>query len=202
MLAWAAYSVLGNTSAHIGSALGGAVRVLGSSRAFASAAGCRCAFLQHFHALLGIRCLQAVSGACELTRVRRVCCQVTHVMYTSPPCAGTIPKLPANLLLVKNLTAHGIYWCARMQSAAWGFVAPVLCWPRLVHSCLCLPQHSHNVCSGCCPKCRCRRCCAQRLLCTQRHPPLPFSPAGGATCRRSRVCSGGFQMMLALMAVL
>ena len=25
-------------------------------------------------------------------------------------CAGTIPKLPANLLLVKNLTAHGIYW--------------------------------------------------------------------------------------------
>jgi hypothetical protein len=25
--------------------------------------------------------------------------------------SGTIPKLPANLLLVKNLTAHGIYWC-------------------------------------------------------------------------------------------
>ncbi|PRW33214.1 quinone oxidoreductase 2-like protein isoform A [Chlorella sorokiniana] len=29
--------------------------------------------------------------------------------------SGTIPKLPANLLLVKNLTAHGIYWGSYMQ---------------------------------------------------------------------------------------
>ena len=36
----------------------------------------------------------------------------THRRLAVDPCAGTIPKLPANLLLVKNLTAHGIYWCA------------------------------------------------------------------------------------------
>lgn len=27
-----------------------------------------------------------------------------------PPPAGTIPKLPANILLVKNLTVCGVYW--------------------------------------------------------------------------------------------
>ncbi len=41
-------------------------------------------------------------------------CLTEPLLCTSPaaphPCSGTIPKLPANLLLVKNLTAHGIYW--------------------------------------------------------------------------------------------
>lgn len=41
------------------------------------------------------------------------CSSETHTTpWTATPCTGTIPKLPANLLLVKNLTAHGIYWWA------------------------------------------------------------------------------------------
>lgn len=33
-----------------------------------------------------------------------------HGLDPSPGAAGQIPKIPANIALVKNLTVHGIYW--------------------------------------------------------------------------------------------
>lgn len=126
--------------------------------AFASAVARCCALVQDPLALLGNSCLPAVSGSCGFTRVHaRYAAKFnnTNVMYTSPPCAGTIPKLPANLLLVKNLTAHGIYWCVCSQSAVWVFAASAL---------LAASRTLLSVSASAPPQ------CPQRLLC---NVPLP-----------------------------
>lgn len=110
----------------------------------------------------GRRCGPCVPGAAAtpLCALPPAQCSTATTSTTSTccmcGCAGTIPKLPANLLLVKNLTAHGIYWCA----PAWLSREAQLSWEAQQK-----PAASTQ-----------RRCASARCSAARPQPPPPPCP--------------------------